>query len=112
MARLAEEHGLRFATHTWSDAVAVVANAHAVATQANGITVEIDRTGNPFIDDLLTEPLRVDDGVLRLSDATGLGMSLDLETVERYRLRDPLTIPAGSYSDMTLGAEYLTYDES
>ena len=45
-------------THTWSDAVALVANAHFVAALPNGLTVEVDQTGNPFIDELLAEPLR------------------------------------------------------
>src|SRR5262249_49404621 len=106
VADLARAAGLGVAPHTWSDAVAVVANAHVVASAGNGITVEIDQTGNPFIDELPVEPLRINDGILRLSDAPGLGIALDPTVIERYRMRDPLTIPDGSYSDMVFGARY------
>lgn len=106
VARLAAEHGLRFATHSWSDALAVVANAHVVSAFNNGITVEIDRTGTPFMDELLDEPLIIADGMLQLSDAPGLGVELRRDVLDRYRMDDPLTIPDGSYSDMMFGRRY------
>jgi D-galactarolactone cycloisomerase len=107
VAQLAAARGLEFAPHTWSDAVAVLANAQVVAAMPNGLTVEIDQTGNPMIDDLLIEPLRVQDGLLRLSNHPGLGAELNPAVVERLRLRDPLNIPDGFYSDMVFGAEGL-----
>lgn len=103
VARLAADAGLEFAPHTWSDAVAVTANAHVVAALANGLTVEVDQTGNPFIEELLVEPLRVKDGRLRLSDRPGLGVELNAKVVDRYRLPEPPVIPAGLYSDMVFG---------
>jgi D-galactarolactone cycloisomerase len=105
VAELAAGAGLRFATHTWSDAVTVLANAHVVAARPNGLTVEIDQTGTPFIEDLLIEPLAVRDGQLQLSDQPGLGVQLNRETVERYRMSDPYSIPAGFYSDMVFGKD-------
>lgn len=102
VAELASTAGLPFAPHSWSDAVAVVANAQVVAAR-QGLTVEIDRTGNPFVDDLLIEPLIVRDGLLSLSDRPGLGIELDHEWIERHRMSDPLRVPDGSYSDMAFG---------
>ena len=67
------------------------------------MTVEIDQTGNPFIEDLLVEPLRIVDGNLPLTRAPGLGIELNPSVVERYRMRDPLAIPDGCYSDMVFG---------
>jgi L-alanine-DL-glutamate epimerase-like enolase superfamily enzyme len=107
IAQMAHAHGLRVATHSWSDAVAVVANAHVVSSIPNGITVEVDRTGNPFIEDLLAERLRIRDGHLQLSNAPGLGIELNDEIVEQFRMTDPLNLPEGSYSDMTFGKAYL-----
>ena len=103
VGKMAQEAGVRFATHTWSDAVAVVANAHVVSALPNGITVEVDRTGNPFIDQLLVEPLSINDGLLALSDAPGLGVELRQETIDKYRLEDPFNVPDGAYSDMVFG---------
>ena len=107
VAQLAHQHGLGVATHSWCDAVAVVANAHVVAAVPNGITVEVDQTGTPLVDELLVEPLHVADGQLRLSDAPGLGIELDSAVVDRYRMTDPLTIPDGVYSDMMFGKQHV-----
>ena len=103
VAEMARAAGLRVATHSWSDAVAIVANAHVIGAVDNGLTVEVDQTGNPLVTDLLTEPLQVTDGQLQLSDAPGLGIQLNQDIVDRYRLADPFNIPDGVYSDMVFG---------
>lgn len=107
VAALARQAQLAFAPHTWSDAVTVMANAHVVAAHANGVTVEVDQTGNPFIDELLVEPLRIHDGKLALSRRPGLGVELDGKLVDRHRMPDPLHVPPGFYSDMVFGNEGL-----
>ena len=107
VADLAQSAGLRVAPHTWSDAVAITANAHVVASLPHGITVEVDQTGNPLIEELLVEPLVVRDGQLSLSKAPGLGIELNPVTLQRYRLNDPLHLPDGSYSDMIFGKAFL-----
>lgn len=103
VARLAAEAGLKVAPHSWSDAVAIFANAHVVAGLPHGLTVEVDQTGNPFVDELLVEPIRVVDGRFQLSERPGLGVELNPAVVERYRMRDPAAIPDGHYSDMVFG---------
>ncbi len=107
VGKLAAAHGKRLAPHTWSDAVAVMANAHVVAASPNGFTVEIDQTGNPFIAALLRDPLEVRDGMLRLSDAPGLGVALDEEVVARHRWPAGRPLPDGAYSDMIFGPTHL-----
>ena len=99
VAELARERGIRIAPHSWSDAVAIVANAHIVAASDNGITVEIDQTGNPFVEDLLVDPLAIRDGILLLADRPGLGIELREDAIARHRLADPMRIPPGCYSD-------------
>ena len=103
VAALAKEHELRIAPHSWCDAVAIVANAHVVATIPHGVTVEVDKTGNPFVEELLTKPLSITNGLLRLSDAPGLGIELNEDTIERHRIPDVFNIPNGVYSDMIFG---------
>lgn len=104
VASVAARAELNVATHTWSDAVALVANAHMVAGLPNGLTVEVDRTGNPLIDSLLNEPLTVQEGRLLLTDAPGLGVTLNEDIVERYRIPDDQYVPEGSYGDMIFPA--------
>jgi L-alanine-DL-glutamate epimerase-like enolase superfamily enzyme len=101
---LATERGLKVATHSWSDAVAIIANAHVVASANAGLTVEVDRTGTPFVDELLTTPLEIRDGRLILSHAPGLGITVDDETVGRYLMLNHGTIAPGNYSDMTFAS--------
>jgi D-galactarolactone cycloisomerase len=106
VGRMAGEAGLRVAPHTWSDAVALIANAHVVAALANSVTVEVDQTGNPFIEDLLQESLRIEDGLLRLPDGPGLGVNLKKETVKRLALAREEFIPDGNYSDLIFGRDH------
>jgi L-alanine-DL-glutamate epimerase-like enolase superfamily enzyme len=101
---LAAKHDLLVATHSWSDAVALVANMHLIASLPNGLTVEIDRTGNPLVDELLTEPLKVVDGKVALPKGPGLGVELDEQTLTRYTMPRGERIPPGIYSDMVFGS--------
>ena len=59
-----------------------------VSALPSGLTVEIDRTNNPFVDKLLDPlagiTLSVIDGQLSLGDSPGLGIGLDMEVVEKY----------------------------
>jgi D-galactarolactone cycloisomerase len=105
--RLAQEYGAGVATHTWSDAVALIANAHVIAALPNGITVEVDRTGNPFIDELLVEPISVVDGLLTLPEGPGLGIELDERPIARLRVPDDAPVAEGNYSDMVFGRQHL-----
>lgn len=105
IAEMAVECGVRVAPHTWSDAVSVVANAHFIAA-VNGISVEVDQTGNPFIDELLSEPLDIKDGLLSLSEQPGLGIELNCRTLEQMKLLPNQLIPDGNYSDLVFGQQY------
>ena len=105
-AELAGAHGLRVAPHTWSDAVALAANMHVVASLPHGITVEVDQTGNPLIEDLLKTRLRAVDGEISLPQAPGLGIELDEAAVEKYSLKPGERTPPGNYSDMVFGASH------
>ena len=106
IAEMAKESGLGVATHSWNDAVAIMANAHVVSAMPNGITVEVDQMSNPFVNDLLVKPLQIENGELQLNHASGLGIELDWKVVNEFRLDDPLVIPDGVYSDMMFGKSY------
>jgi D-galactarolactone cycloisomerase len=107
IAQLAETAGLRITTHTWNDAVTVLASAHLIAASPNGWMIEVDGTGNPFIDRLTTRPLVISEGRLELPDAPGLGIELDEEAVAKYRVPDDQHIREGNYADMIFGKAHL-----
>ena len=108
IGKLAQEHGIKIATHTWSDAVALTANAHLVAALDNGMAVEVDRTGCPFMDSLLTEPPDIRGGRLHLSSRPGLGVTIDQQVLEGLELPAGRAIPPGNYADLVFGRQAYT----
>jgi D-galactarolactone cycloisomerase len=106
ISRMAADLGLKVAPHTWSDAVSLTANAHVVAALPHGLAVEVDQTGNPFIEELLSEALRIKDGYLELSDAPGLGVELNPAALGRLTVPRGTTMTDGNYSDLVFGRHY------
>jgi D-galactarolactone cycloisomerase len=105
IAAMAAEYNLRVGPHTWSDAVSLVANAHVVAALPHGLTVEIDQTGNPSIDEL-TGGLTIKDGYLELGDAPGLGITLNKDALAKLAMPRDQTMPDGNYSDLIFGRQH------
>jgi D-galactarolactone cycloisomerase len=106
IASLTAESGLRLAPHTWSDAVSLIANAHVVAALPHGLTVEVDQTGNPFIEELLRTRLHIEDGALHLTEAPGLGIELDPAALARLTVPRGTTMAEGNYSDLIFGRQH------
>jgi D-galactarolactone cycloisomerase len=102
---LAKDFGIEVISHTWSDAVALVANAHVIAALENGIAVEVDRTGCPFMDEILTEPPDIRSGKLHLSERPGLGIEVDPVLLRKFTLPRGQPIPAGNYADLVFSAD-------
>lgn len=111
IALLAAQSGLPVATHTWSDAVALIANMHLVASLENGLFVEVDQTGNALISELTDEPLQVVDGEIALPRRPGLGIELNEVAIERYTVPKTCTVPEGNYSDMVFGRRHYARPE-
>ena len=111
IGELANQHKCQTATHTWSDAVALTANMHVISALPNGLTVEVDRTGNPFIDNLLIEPFTIKDGLISLSPSPGLGITINESVVRQLTLPSTKSLPPGAYSDMSFGKEHWVFRE-
>jgi L-alanine-DL-glutamate epimerase-like enolase superfamily enzyme len=107
IGELAHQHGVRLAPHTWCDMVGVIANAHVVAASPNGITCEVDQTGNRFIEELVG-PLRIEDGHIDLGDRPGLGVTLNEALVNDLAV-DPYRMPDGNYCDVIFGRGQTRY---
>lgn len=108
---MAAEHGLPVATHGWSDAIAIVANMHVIASLPTGLTVEIDRTGNGLVNHLIKEPLRIIDGEALVPLGPGLGIELSDTALAHFALQDGL-VPDGNYSDLVFGKRFYTPAEA
>jgi D-galactarolactone cycloisomerase len=84
IAWMAEESGVRFIPHGWNTALGLASDLHLATASRNTDMVEY-LTGSPFVDDLVEVPWRLDqDGMLAIPDGPGLGVSLDMDAVERH----------------------------
>jgi L-alanine-DL-glutamate epimerase-like enolase superfamily enzyme len=96
IAWMAEECGVRFIPHGWNTAVGLAADLHLASASRNTGMVEY-LTGSPFIDGIVAGGWTLDnDGMLRVPDGPGLGISLDMDAVEKHtgeRFEPVLTAP-------------------
>ncbi|HVL24806.1 MAG TPA: mandelate racemase/muconate lactonizing enzyme family protein, partial [Thermomicrobiales bacterium] len=87
VAALAQAYGLPVIPHVFSSAVSTVANMHLIASLPNGGLLEFDQNPNPLRTELFEEVIApAADGVVRLPERPGLGVTLNQRTVERYRV--------------------------
>ena len=89
IAAVAQAYGLPVIPHVFSSAVSSIANMHFIASIPNGSWLEFDQNPNPLRTDLFEEPLMVGpDGTVSLPDRPGLGVTLNMSTIERYRVEE------------------------
>ncbi|MFL5703274.1 MAG: mandelate racemase/muconate lactonizing enzyme family protein [Ktedonobacteraceae bacterium] len=87
IAALAQAYSLPVIPHVFSSAVSTIANMHFIASIPNGSWLEWDQNPNALRSDLFEEPLTLDErGCVRLPERPGLGVRLNQETVNRYRI--------------------------
>jgi D-galactarolactone cycloisomerase len=84
IARMAEENGVRFIPHGWNTALGLAADLQLASAMRNTDLVEY-LTGSPFIDEIVEQKWKLDsDGMLAIPSGPGLGVSLNLDAVEKY----------------------------
>jgi D-galactarolactone cycloisomerase len=107
IADLAAAHHAYCAPHTFSDALTVMSNLHVMAGTSNTIILELDRTYNPLMSDLVGERIRPLDGYLELPTAPGLGVTLDRDFVADHPYRGELGISTGGRPAVGMASEVL-----
>ena len=90
IAHLAQAANLPVAPHIHGSAVAVAAGLHLLGAIQNGSMAETVFPAHPLMTDLVTDPLSIerDSGDIILSEKPGLGIDLNLDVVEQYRIPD------------------------
>jgi D-galactarolactone cycloisomerase len=84
IAWMAEDNGVRYIPHGWNTALGLAADLHLASACRNTDMVEY-LTGSPFIDEIVSSPWQLDaEGLLRVPDGPGLGVSFDLDAIEKY----------------------------
>lgn len=87
IAAMAEAHYVTVAPHNPMGPVATAVNVHLCANIPNFLILEYHPDDEPPRRDLVNEPIRLEDGYLRVPEAPGLGIDLNEEAFERYPFR-------------------------
>ncbi|MDE1992071.1 MAG: mandelate racemase/muconate lactonizing enzyme family protein [Rhizobiaceae bacterium] len=96
IADMAMIQGVRLVPHVWGTGVAIAAGLQFIAAlppdpprrAGRPPILEFDRTTNPFRQAVLTEPLEHVNGVVTIPDGPGLGIEINRDALETYRLKD------------------------
>jgi len=86
IASLAAERGIPFIPHGYSTDVIVAANLQLIAANRNAPLLEYCVEDSPLRWDLVEEDLTVDDGRVAIPDRPGLGITLNRDVLEEYRV--------------------------
>jgi L-alanine-DL-glutamate epimerase-like enolase superfamily enzyme len=85
IATLAAERGIPLYPHGYSTDIIIAANLHLIAANRNAPLLEYCIEDSPLRWDVVTEDFPVKDGVVSVPDDPGLGVTLNRETLDRYR---------------------------
>ncbi len=72
--------------HSWSSDLLTAASLHLNAFQRRPVLVEFNTSQGPLSRELVREPLRLDDGYLRVPTGPGLGVEVDDGAIARFRI--------------------------
>ena len=86
IATFADIFQVPISMHNTKGPVGILAAAHLMGSIPNVAPMEFV-TGIDWRDEILTEPLRVEDGCVVLPEAPGFGVELDMGGVEKHRWR-------------------------
>lgn len=94
IAAMANAHGIRYVPHVWGTGIAVATALHVLAVLPHNPPclspieplLEFDRTEHPIRDAIVTEPFRAVNGRVAVPTGPGLGIEIDREALERFRV--------------------------
>lgn len=86
IARNAAERGVWVVPHCWSSDILVATTAHFLSSLEQPALLEYNVMDQPLRTDLVVEPIRPVDGAVLVPTGPGLGIVLNPETMERYRV--------------------------
>lgn len=89
VCQIAAERGRSIVPHCWKTGLGIAASAHLGAATSNCPYIEflpLELAESPLRRELLVEDFRVVDGQLELPTAPGLGVALNRDVLEKYRV--------------------------
>lgn len=86
IVHMAERANALVIPHSWSSDLLTAASLHLNAFQRRAVLVEFNTASGPLSRTLGKEPIVLEDGFLRVPSAPGLGVDVNEETIEKYRI--------------------------
>jgi D-galactarolactone cycloisomerase len=83
---LAESCGVLVSPHNYSSGVLLGATIQLMASVPNAYLLEIDTSDNAVYQELLMEPLQIENGFVKVPQFPGLGVKLDNEVLKKYSI--------------------------
>jgi L-alanine-DL-glutamate epimerase-like enolase superfamily enzyme len=77
---------VRFAAHLWGGATTFAAGLHVSAAASSAFILEYSLGANPMLHELGEEDFMVVDGHIEIPDRPGLGVTINNDFVEKYRV--------------------------
>ncbi|GAB7009087.1 mandelate racemase/muconate lactonizing enzyme family protein [Halorubrum trueperi] len=87
IASLAAQSGIPFLPHGYSTDILVAASLHLIAANPNAPLLEYCIEDSPLRWDVVEEDLDVEDGYVSVPTDPGLGVTLDRDTIAKYRTK-------------------------
>jgi len=84
IAAMAEAHYIPVTLHNCNSPLATIINAHVASTMPNFINMEFMDPDVPWRDDVITEPLQVENGQLILNEKPGWGVDINEEVLAQH----------------------------
>ena len=84
VGRLAHRLHKRVVNHSFKSGITIAASLHGLAAVPQGEVFEFCMSDSPLRHDLTHEVFVVEDGYVKVTDAPGLGVTINEETVQKY----------------------------
>jgi len=86
IVHMAELANVLVIPHSWSSDLLTAASLHLSAFQRRAVFVEFNTSQGPLSRDLVKQPLKIEDGYISVPCGPGLGVELNDESLEKYRI--------------------------
>jgi L-rhamnonate dehydratase len=86
IVHMAEMANVLVIPHSWSSDLLTAASLHLNAFMRRAEFIEFNTSQGPLSREMVREPLKMVDGYLDVPTTPGLGVEINEETIERYRI--------------------------
>lgn len=86
IVHMAERANVLIIPHSWSSDLLTAASLHLNAFQRRSVFIEFNTSQGPLSREMVKEPLRMQDGYLAVPEGPGLGVEVNEDVIEKYRI--------------------------